>query len=112
MVTASAAVDVNCPGEAEETEWFSLIGFGKAADELARHGKGDLLAIMGTLTRSRFIGLDGVERSGWSLTVEALLSARTERPGGRRQQNGRARPASGGTGARMPNDGIGDLWPN
>ena len=112
MTTASLAVDVNRPGETEEIEWFSIIAFGKAADELTHHAKGDLLAAMGQLTRARFTGRDGVERVGWSLAVEAIISARTVRPGGRRRntaESGRSRQ-NGGLGESMPNDGVGDLW--
>src|SRR5215470_12674342 len=77
MATPSLAAHVNRPGEPEEIEWFSVITFGRVADELARHAKGDLLGVMGELTRSRFTGRDGTERAAWSaVTAEALVSAR------------------------------------
>ncbi len=84
MVTVSLAVSAGRPDADEETVWFSLAAFGRAAETLARHVKGDLIAAMGPLHRTRFTGRDGQEREGWSLTVESIVSARTVRPGGGR----------------------------
>jgi single-strand DNA-binding protein len=77
MVTASVAVNVAKPGEEQDAEWFSLVAFGRAAEGLAQHSKGALIAAMGPLTRSTFTGRDGKERSSWSLVVESILSAHT-----------------------------------
>ena len=109
MVTASVAVSAGRPDAGEETVWFSLAAFGRAAEALARHVKGDLLAAMGPLYRSRFTGRDGTEREGWSLTVEAIVSARTVRPSGGRKRAGTAKaaPASAPVGNGAPfNDPI------
>ncbi len=86
MVTVSLAVNAGRPDASEETVWISLAAFGRAAGALARHRKGDLLAVMGSLHRTRFTGRDGQEREGWSLTVDAVLSARTVRPAGGRKR--------------------------
>ncbi len=85
MVTASIAVNAARFGADEDTAWFSLAAFGKTAESLLRHQKGDLLAAMGPLTRRRYTDRDGVEREGWSLTCEQIMSARTVRPGGGRK---------------------------
>jgi len=77
MVTASVAVDVSKPGDEPATEWVSLVAFGKRADALARHAKGDLISAMGPLTRSTFQSREGEERMGWSLLAESLISVRT-----------------------------------
>ena len=97
MVTASLAVDASRPDAGEETVWISLAAFGRAGKALARHAKGDLVAAMGALYRNRFTGRDGVEREGWSLTVEAIVSARTVRPSGGRKRTESAKPAPAGT---------------
>ena len=86
MVTASVAVNAARNSAEEETVWISLAAFGRAAEALARHQKGDLLAAMGPLHRTRFTGRDGQEREGWSLTIDAVLSARTVRPAGGRKR--------------------------
>ena len=96
MVTASLAVDASRPDADEETVWISLAAFGRAGKALARHAKGDLVAAMGALYRTRFTGRGGVEREGWSLTVEAIVSARTVRPGGGRKRTESAKPAPAG----------------
>jgi len=90
MTTASIAVSAGRLDAPEETVWVDLVAFGRATTALARHRKGDLLAAMGPLHRTRFTGRDGQAREGWSLTVEALVSARTVRPVG---SGKRARPS-------------------
>ena len=93
MVTVSLAVNAGRPDVGEETQWFNLVAFGRTADALARHVKGDLIGCMGTLYRNRYTGRDGQEREGWSLTVESVVSARTVRPGGGRKRAEAAKPA-------------------
>ena len=82
MTTVSIAVNAARHGADEETVWFSVAAFGRTGETLLRHAKGDLVAAMGTLHRTRFTGRDGVEREGWSLTAETVISGRTVRPGG------------------------------
>lgn len=79
-------------GEDEATEWFSLAAFGRTAEDLLRHQKGNLLAVMGALHGRRFTGGNGQEREQWALTADAIVSARTVRPSGGRkaQRNGNA----------------------
>ena len=104
MVTVSLAVSAGRPDADEETVWFSLAAFGRAAETLARHAKGDLLAAMGPLHRTRFTGRDGQERQGWSLTVESVVSARTVRPSGgrKRAETAKAAPAGAPAGNGAP----------
>src|SRR5215471_16506879 len=108
MVTASIAVDVARPGEEAPTEWLSVAAFGRAGDELARHQKGDLISVRGGLYRSSFVGRDGQERTSWSLTADAVISARTVRPsGGRRQSPSTISRSSAQT--ALPSDSLHDL---
>ena len=97
MVTASLAVSAGRPDAGEETQWFKLIAFGRAAEALARHVKGDLIGCMGELYRNRYTARDGQERESWNVTVEAIVSARTVRPGGGRKRAGTAKGAPAGT---------------
>lgn len=76
MATASLAVNVARYDEDEDTLWVSVAAFGKSADVLLRHVKGDLVAVMGQLTRRRYADRNGEEKEGWSLTVDAIVSAR------------------------------------
>ncbi len=109
MTTATVAVDAARHGADADTVWFGLVAFGRAAEALARHVKGDLVACMGGLTKNRYTARDGQEREGWSLTVEAVVSARTVRPGGgrKRAEAAAAAPAGASAGNGAPfNDPI------
>ena len=99
MVTVSLAVNAGRPDADEETQWFNLIAFGRVAKDLARHAKGDLVGCMGPLTKNRYTAHNGQEREGWSLTVDAVVSARTVRPGGARKRAETAKPAPAGASA-------------
>ena len=81
MVTASLAVNAARQGTDEDPEWFSLVAFGRTADALVRHAKGDLVAAMGQLYRRHYTDRDGQQRQSWSLTAESILSALRVRPG-------------------------------
>ncbi len=109
MVTASLAVSAGRPDADQETQWFNLVAFGRAGEDLMRHQKGDLVACMGALTKNRYTARDGREREGWSLTVEAIVSSRTVRPSGgrKRAETAKAAPAGASAGNGAPfNDPI------
>jgi single-strand DNA-binding protein len=129
MITACIAVNVAKPNEAAVTEWIDLVGFGNVGELLARHVKGDVITVMGSMTKSTFTGRDGEEKSAWGVLVEALLSVRTvrnDRPRERRETNSSTRPArsrrtparlfspslkqSAGNSGPLPNDRVDDLY--
>lgn len=101
MATASMAVNAARADANEDTVWVSLAAFGKTAKALLRNAKGDLLAVMGTLYRTQFTGRGGQERKGWSLTVEAIVSARTVRPSGGRKRADKPAPQPAGRRGRF-----------
>ena len=78
-MTGSMVVDLGRDGEMPE--WFSLLAFGATGETLARHGKGDMIAVSGRLTKSVWTGRDGTERSGYFVLVDSIASTRTVRPG-------------------------------
>lgn len=83
MARASLAVD--CTGynaDQQETEWFSILAFGRVAEDLLRCEKGTMVAVSGSVTRSRWTAKDGTEKTGWQITAADLHSARTARPSG------------------------------
>jgi single-stranded DNA-binding protein len=106
VVTVSVAVNCARHGEDEITEWFSVAAVGKTGDALARHAKGDLVAIMGVLTRTSFTGRDGARRQGWSITAVAIVSARTVRPSGGKQKQSLDEASSAGGPASDLDDEI------
>jgi single-strand DNA-binding protein len=112
MVTASIAVNVSRGDEEQTVEWVNLAAFGRAGDELARHSKGDVVAVMGAMRRSAYTGRDGTERTSWNLTVEKIVSARTVRPGGRakRAEDLFRAPTRPPGGPPLPQDSVDDLY--
>ena len=54
---------------------------------LAKHAKDDMVAISGRLTKSSWKSRDGVQRTGFSVLVDSIQSARTLRaPKARHEQ--------------------------
>jgi single-stranded DNA-binding protein len=100
MTAASLAVDVS-PRDAEATAWVRVIAFGKLADRLAGHLKGESVSVSGRMELTHWTGDDGAERESWQLIADSLHSARTVRPtskSGARDTRSRSNdPASGGT---------------
>lgn len=90
MAVATLAVDVRGrdDGEDEYPLWLGVLAFGKQADALLRHAKGDLLSVAGRVQRRTFTGRDGAPREQLQVIAEAVVSARTVRPGGKRRQQG------------------------
>ena len=85
MAAASVAVDVG-QRDQEATVWVRVVCFNKLADQLAKHAKADPIAASGRLELSRWTGDDGAERESWQLIADAIVSARTVRPGSTRGQ--------------------------
>ena len=101
MTTASLAVDVS-QRDSEATIWLRLVTFGRLAEDLAKHRKGETLSASGRVELSRWMAEDNTAREAWQLIADALVSARTVRPGGRRGGTGNARSKpSGSTGAPL-----------
>lgn len=86
MVRASVAIDVT-PHNAEEPEtlWVTLLAFGPAAEALDRAAKGEMVTAQGRMTRGRYTGRDDTPRESWTLIPDAVLTARSARPSGKRR---------------------------
>ncbi|MEH5014625.1 single-stranded DNA-binding protein [Phytobacter diazotrophicus] len=95
MAMARLAVSLPCnAAEAgEATFWLGVIAFGKQADALARHIKGDLVSVAGTMQINQWTGQDGGMQQGYQVVADSVISARTARPGGRKGQQGQATDA-------------------
>lgn len=109
MAVASIAADPGDDGDAPL--WFGVVAFGALADQFLRHGKGDPVSAIGRVQRRAWRGSDGEERVELQIIAEAIVSARTVRPGGGRKREqgegtGRAEPAPD-SGRELVDDGIG-----
>ncbi|EFG3635639.1 single-stranded DNA-binding protein [Escherichia coli] len=95
MTLARMAVSVPCHNadDGQTTLWLSVLAFGKQADALARHEKGDLISVAGNMQISQWTGQNGETRQGWQVIADSVISARSARPGGKRGQQGKATEA-------------------
>jgi single stranded DNA-binding protein len=112
MVTATLAVNVARPSDEPTTEWISVAAFGRTADVLSQHSKGDWLSISGRMSRQNFERRDGSQHTSSAVTAEQVVSARTVRPGRRAKQAGDLfrKPAAVAGGPPPPNDDVTDLF--
>ena len=81
MVAATIAVEIGQDGEGEPL-WLGLLAFGRVAEDLLRHHKGDLLSAFGRVQRHTWTAQDGEEREQLQIIAESIISARSVRPGG------------------------------
>ncbi|EGJ9167507.1 single-stranded DNA-binding protein [Escherichia coli] len=95
MALARMAVSLPCSQaqDGQATLWLSVLAFGKQADALARHEKGDLISVAGNMQISQWTGQNGEIRQGWQVIADSVISARSARPGGKRGQQGKATEA-------------------
>lgn len=80
----------------EVTFWLGVVAFGKQADALAGHVKGDLVSVAGAMQINQWTGKDGGTQQGYQVVADSVISARTVRPGGKRAESFKASGASRG----------------
>lgn len=88
MAMASSQAD-----DGTATMWLSVLAFGRQAEALAKHRKGELLSVAGNMQVSQWTGQNGETRQGWQVIADSVISARTARPGGKKGQQGQATDA-------------------
>lgn len=90
MAVAPAAVAVPIArGDDASTVWLDLVAFGRVAETLLRHKQGDLANVLGNVQIRQWTDKGGQPRETWQLIVDALVSARTTRPGGGKRRETR-----------------------
>ncbi|MEY7696711.1 single-stranded DNA-binding protein [Klebsiella quasipneumoniae] len=72
----------------EVTFWLGVVAFGKQADALAGHVKGDLVSVAGAMQVNQWAGKDGGTQQGYQIVADSVISAKTVRPGGKRSTAG------------------------
>ncbi len=90
MTLARMAVSLPCSQaqDGQATLWLSVMAFGRQADFLAKHQKGDLISVAGNMQISQWTGQNGETRQGYQVIADSVISARTARPGGKKGQQG------------------------
>ncbi|HDG1668293.1 TPA: single-stranded DNA-binding protein [Kluyvera ascorbata] len=89
----AVALPCNAADNGEATFWLGVIAFGKQADALAKHRKGDLVSVAGNMQVNQWTGQDGGIQTGYQVIADSVISARTVRPGGKAGQQGQATDA-------------------
>lgn len=74
----------------EATFWLAVTAFGRQAQALARHQKGDLVSVAGNMQVNQWTGNDGGTQTGYQVIADSVISARTARPSGKKGQQGQA----------------------
>ncbi|EMQ8350382.1 single-stranded DNA-binding protein [Escherichia coli] len=101
MTLARMAVSLPCSQaqDGQATLWLSVLAFGKQADQLAGHEKGNVISVSGTMQISQWTGQNGETRQGYQIIADSVISAKTVRPGGSRRKTtgtqGNQPPAGG-----------------
>lgn len=83
--TASLAADLGDGRTEVPAQWFGVVAFGRQAEDLLRHDKGDLLAVSGRLQARVWTDDEGHQRTRLQVITDTIISARTVRPGGKRR---------------------------
>lgn len=101
MTLARMALSLPCSQaqDGQATLWLSVLAFGKQADQLAGHEKGNVISVSGTMQVSQWTGQNGETRQGYQVIADSVISAKTVRPGGSRRKTtgtqGNQPPAGG-----------------
>ncbi|HHJ0962361.1 TPA: single-stranded DNA-binding protein [Escherichia coli] len=101
MTLARMAVSLPCSqaDDGTATMWLSVLAFGRQADALAKHQKGELVSVAGNMQVIQWTGQNGETRQGWQVIADSVISARTVRPGGKTRKTtgtqGNKPPAGG-----------------
>lgn len=92
MAMARLAVPLPCRAaqDGQATFWLGVVAFGRQAEALARHTKGDLVSVAGNMQINQWMGQDGDIQTGYQVVADSVISARTTRPSGRKGQQGQA----------------------
>lgn len=97
MAMARLAVNLPCNNadEGQATYWLGVVAFGKQAEALAKHSKGDMISVAGNMQLNQWTGQDGVKKEQAQVIADSVISAKTVRPGGRKStSNPASKPQS------------------
>ena len=78
--TASMAVSLS-DGEDDAVTWFGVVAFGKVAETLAKHAKGDMVSVSGRLKLNRWRDQSGAEREQLQIVADTVVSVKSVRSG-------------------------------
>ncbi|KFC06142.1 putative single-stranded DNA-binding protein [Trabulsiella guamensis ATCC 49490] len=88
MAMAWLAVPLPCNSaeDGQATFWLCVLAFGKQAEALTKHVKGDIISVAGNMQMSHWTAKDGSRQQGYQILADSVISARTAQPGRKRSQ--------------------------
>jgi len=90
MTVATIAVDVARDDPDAAPLWLGIVAFGRLAEELAKHNRGELVSVAGRVQRRDYTDKLGERQQQLQIVCDSLLSARTVRPAGGRRRGAEA----------------------
>ena len=88
MTAASMAIELSDRNGESATEWLGVVAFGRVAETLLRHARGDLVSVAGRVQLNAFKTKGGESRRELQIIADSVISAKSVRPGG-----GKKRPS-------------------
>ncbi|WP_318839316.1 single-stranded DNA-binding protein [Serratia symbiotica] len=92
-VLPSLSLPCDSTENGETPFWLSVVAFGKQAEALARHVKGELISVSGTMQINQWTTKDGSTSSGYQMVADSVIRVRAVRPAGRKGRWGQASDA-------------------
>ncbi|MDN2620979.1 single-stranded DNA-binding protein [Klebsiella quasipneumoniae] len=77
MARLAVSLPCNAAADGQATFWLGVIAFGKQADALAKHHKGDLVSVASNMQLNQWTGQDGGTQQGYQVIADSVLSAGT-----------------------------------
>jgi single-strand DNA-binding protein len=82
---AVTSIAVNIGDHDTPPQWMGIVAFGKVAEDLLKHHKGDMVSASGRVQRSNWTGQNGEKKEQLQIVADSLVSSRLARPGGSRK---------------------------
>lgn len=86
MTVATIAVDLQDRNGESATQWVGVVAFGRLADDLLRHTKGECIAVSGRCQSNTWTNGSGETQTQLQLVADTIVSARAARPNGGRKR--------------------------
>ena len=86
MTVVSIAVELSDRDGEAQTEWLGIVAFGRVAETLLEQSKGDLISMCGRVQINSWAAKNGDTRRELQVIADAVISAKSVRPGGKHRQ--------------------------
>ncbi|HWU63592.1 MAG TPA: single-stranded DNA-binding protein [Ensifer sp.] len=78
---ATTSIAINIGDHDSPPVWWGIVAFGRNAEELLRHKKGDNVSVSGRVQQNTWTSPSGEKREQMQIVADCVVSARTVRPG-------------------------------